>query len=317
MAILHTLVKNKDIYTLTNLGVDTLSYNLKKDNCSEVKDIVLGTLAQNAEVTFIIQQDGDYVLTLNDESDTLTVSFVYYENFLKSLVESTKDILCGCRCKECDNCHSDCDENLCLVNGYQTYFNLTSPLYQEYYKSIIPYFRCRLQDDLICTTTNQLILGQSDCAVVTKEHVMMFYLAIYYKQLSQSADEEETEYLNSKFYIKPILNCIRKSGINLTDIQELINTPPSAITLLDTEYNIPGEEQLEGLVSFEFEFNDSLINISNNISYSTPIVLVIDSLPLIGDLTYLGNPVYEGQVFLISQLADLTFELESTISDSF
>jgi hypothetical protein len=215
--VIYTLVKYKDVYTLSNQGA-AFSYKVYRKDCVENTLLYENTLATSASVVLPITDDGKFLLQMgaSDDATTVSVTIVYYKNFLTSIVKSTKQELCNCKCKDCD-CEEP-KESECIGTKWSVYTHLTGIGVDEI-TDISPYFDCRFNEGITCNSREKFFYGKDDCKFLTTDNIMLYYLGIYYAELMAALDAEETAYIKLKFKSAEILPCISRKGIDLVTIQ--------------------------------------------------------------------------------------------------
>jgi len=215
--VVYSLIKYKDVYTLSNQGV-AFSYKIYRKDCVENTLEFEGTLPADSSVVLPITNDGKYLLNMlsSDDATEVNVNLIYYKNFLLSLVKSTEKELCGCKCKDCD-CEEP-KETECLSTKYSVYTHLTGEGIVTM-TTISPYFDCRFNEGVTCNSRENYFYGKEDCKSLATDNIMLHYLGLYYSELLGAADTEEKDYIKLKFKSATILPCISRKGINLVTIQ--------------------------------------------------------------------------------------------------
>ncbi len=218
--VVYSLIKYKDVYTLSNQGV-AFSYQVYRKDC--IEDILLyeNTLTTSSSVVLPLVDDGKYTLkmTASDDESIESITLISYKNFLTSIVKSTEQELCNCKCKDCD-----CDEpkeSECLNTKLSVYTHLTGEGIDTI-SSISSYFDCRFNEGVTCNQREKYFYGKEDCKSLTLDNIILQYLGIYYSNLMLAADTEEEDYVKLKFKSAVILPCISRKGIDLKTIQTLL-----------------------------------------------------------------------------------------------
>ena len=225
MVIDYQLRNYKGVNTLSNQGVYPFSYTLSKVSCQEdITIIATGTISNNSNVIVFIKNDGNYLLNITDIYGSTPVNYIfpYYNNLLLYIIKSTEKVLCNCKCQE-DNCNDNIDLS-CLLSSVINY----SLLYKEsneYLTQITNYFICRINENLDCNNINLLLYGKNNknCGALVEDTLVMYFLSFYYYALSIADDADEVLYVKNKYNSATILKCIKKLGVNLTDIENLVN----------------------------------------------------------------------------------------------
>lgn len=227
MAFSYTFVKYKDVYTLTNTnGSETLDYLLEKsENCDSYVEVTSGTLpgtlSPNNSVALPITTDGEYRLTLTDETPAnQVINLKYYLNLQESLINDINLVLCGCECKSCEDCN-DCITQLSAIVKHGSFISLSAIDYTTTYTLISDYLKCILNEDIQCVLRNEKYIGTTEVATSLKLLLSLWYLVMYFGEFNSAADTDEEDYVNTKFDYNTISKCIMKLGINISDIKNL------------------------------------------------------------------------------------------------
>lgn len=215
--VIYTLVKYKDVYTLSNQGV-AFSYEVYSKDCVENTLLYSNTLATDASIVLPLVNDGKYLLKMiaSDDDSIVNVNLINYKNFLASIVKSTEQELCNCKCKDCD-CEEP-KETECLSTKWSVYTHLTEEGLEEI-SNIAPYFDCRFNEGITCISREKFFYGKDTCKSLGTDNIMLYYLGVYYSELMDGADDEEKAYIKLKFKSAEILPCISRKGIDLVTIQ--------------------------------------------------------------------------------------------------
>lgn len=218
MAIVHSLTKYKDVYTLFNEGVTSFSYILYIKDCTERLEISSGNLAADSSINLSTTKDGFYIVKLTENTEILEVPFNSFKNLLLSIVKSLKKVLCNCTCKNCD---CDSSDKPCVLSQINA-FILLNPEYTNTLNLIAPYFNCRLVNLVDCQQTNLLVYGKTSCKELDENLLILYYLTIYLYDSAQAVDAEEVSYVKSKLNYTVLQKCITMLGINISEIVDLL-----------------------------------------------------------------------------------------------
>lgn len=227
MAFSYTLVKYKDVWKLTNTNTsETLDYLLEKsENCLSYTEVVSGTLTSGLTTSNIlilpVTEDGEYRLTLTDESSaTQIVSLKYYLNLQLSVIQDVKLVLCDCECQSCSDC-DDCITQLSAITKHGLFISLSALDYTATYTLISDYLKCIIGEDIQCVLRNEKYIGITEVTNSLKLLLSLLYLTMYFQEFNDATDTNEETYINSKFEFETISKCIMKLGININDIKDL------------------------------------------------------------------------------------------------
>lgn len=218
MAVRQNVTKYKDVYTLYNVGVTSFSYSLLLIDCGEATQVVEGSLIASGGVLLPMSKDGNYELTVWDESESTVINYRTRKNLLLSIVKSIKKSLCDCKCKNCD-CEEE--EVSCNLHKIMSYI-IAKPEINNVVKLISPYFDCRLKEGSDCTVANEIIYGKNNCIDLEKNLLSLYYLSIYLYEVCHSNDPDEDLYVSSIMNYKELQKCISLLGISILEIKKLL-----------------------------------------------------------------------------------------------
>lgn len=223
MAVLYTLTKYKDTYTLVNTNANTLDYTISKVECDILTVIASGTLVATGSRgdTLILPLnliDGQYRVNLDDGITRIDLTDIfYYKNLLDKIIENAEYILCEChKCDECKEC-IDCELNLVLLVQILSYYMMTKDEYQSRLTLVIDSVRCTVDDKILYSLMNKMIYGNEDVKHLYLQLVSMFYITFYSEDFSDAVDEEEELYVTEKYNFTKVIKCIKKLGINIQE----------------------------------------------------------------------------------------------------
>lgn len=223
MALGYILRDYKDIYTLENVGLVTLSYTLSKKECDSVTTIEEGDILAGQTITLPINYiDGVYSIEISDNIETLILpDILFYNNLLISIIDNVEEVVCGCKgCDTCDDCgDEECSLHLNTLIAVLAFNFMKSPKYNDYLDLVAEVLKCTIDARILCLITKQLILGKEDSKDLVLEIIALYYLAFYFKDLADAEDAEEVTYIKTKYNSVKILRCIRKMGIDIDAIE--------------------------------------------------------------------------------------------------
>lgn len=226
MPLTYTFTKYKDVYTLQNTGVLPLTYSLTREISSENFSAPLknGVLTTSSVAILTFPVDGVYKLLLDDGESQETIDIRTYNNLLVSFITVSEKLLCGCaKCNECEECN-ECEDYLGAFMKAYSFNALSLPLYQDAINLIPQYSLPDFEDDVVCTITKEKVYGSSSVKEPMLKILSYYYAAFYSEDFSNALDQEERDYINIKYKIEKISKCIKKLGINITDILNPSNT---------------------------------------------------------------------------------------------
>jgi len=218
MALDYTYTNIKDVHSLTNNESTAMAYTINKIDCDKTTEIKVGTLLANQTAILNFKQDGNYSIILQVGEEIETVPLIkYYNNLLLSFLYEVEKVLCGCTpCKDCEECN-DCEDYINSFSKALAFNSLNFPKYQLYIDTITNNQACDFNDEVLCALTKEKIYGSTSFKEVILRVLATYYLSFYYKDLSLVVDQEEKDYINTKYKFIKISKCMRNLGINPTE----------------------------------------------------------------------------------------------------
>jgi len=211
MAIEHTFLTYKDVNTLTNKGVATLSYTLQRNACGEMTTTMSGTLALNQSVILKMPLTGKYEFTFRDGVNPDIQKIIYnFEKILEDTICVVQDILCGQVCVDCD---SNCETTSTVFSKLMLYNQLNLIKYTEYMVGVSTVFFCYSENLIYDNEYKEQLTGESNHIGLLKQNIAFLYSVFYFQQLSKAIDQAEIDYIKIKFKSALILPCIRTLGL--------------------------------------------------------------------------------------------------------
>lgn len=239
----YTVTKYKDVFTLNNTdGVNSLDHTINKRNgCyNYVESVELASLAIATSIELVLKDDGEFQIAITQNAVNTTVTIKQYTDLLASIIIDVNLMLCGCDCSNCDDCAQNCTEQQTTILKLLSYVSLTYPQYNLSLEKVSEVIGCLLNIDISCLLVNEKITGVSDNSDLLKKIVSIYYLALYFVEKIQSADDEELDYIETKYNFNIISVCISQLGIDITEVEEIINNNMGTITMNTGAYvNLP------------------------------------------------------------------------------
>jgi hypothetical protein len=224
----YTLTHKKDVYYILNDEAVPLDYTLQDiDPCTTDDVVSVGQIAvaENFEVPLI--KDGVYQINLTEGANESNIYIKYYLNLQLSMIEDIFTVLCPCDCG-CANCTDlSTDKYQALLttrNKIDVFKYLSSSRYDAVFTVVHKGTACLVEPQLYCDITTEGVTGMAAYnEQLTKQLIALDYLAMYFADLKGVTDQEEIDYINNKYQSDSILCCINKLGINIKEIETLIN----------------------------------------------------------------------------------------------
>ena len=227
MAILYEFTERQDSFFIKNLDAITLTYKLFRiANCPSITyEIFTSALELNEEDCLNIYEDASYKLTISNGVDTdIDILFSSYKNLEKSIANNTFILICD----KCNNCNDECDSYCQLLNTLakaEVKRNLSDSLFNIYYNLIYTELVCLLEKNVNYRVKEEMIYGKNCCDLRTPQILLSaYYLTMYYYEFFKATTIEESTYICNKYKMEDVFCCIRNLGINIDNIQSIIQT---------------------------------------------------------------------------------------------
>lgn len=311
----YTIQRNKNIFTISKTGENPIDITVfKQDSCSNDTFVEILPLQTTSTSVDIVLSNGDgiykFLISSLVEEDIKTIEILipYYDSMLISLIQDIDSLLCGCKCKTCDDC-KDTDKDLSTVLlKLISYYTITNNYYSAFLNVAFNCLKCSIVDANECIIINEKVVGNSDNTILLKKIISLYYLAFYFAEFKSTTD---ANYINTKFKYEKIKKCINILGIDiqciLNNINDMglftitsnayINKPPSEVG----DFNLTVENRSETILTSSM-FTTSTIPAYSDPENDAADAIRIDSLPATGQLLYDGNPVVIGQAMAIADI---------------
>jgi len=227
MALNYTYLKYKDTYTLKNNGAVDLTYHISTVTCETTAEVKTGVIIPNQTVVLTFAVDGKYSVYLSSSTETSTPFIIkYYNNLLTSLISMTEQTVCGCgKCKDCEECNQ-CEDYLGTFMKAQAFNTVNYPIYQTAINQVTENNACLYTQEVLCSLLHEKVYG----TVETKDTMLIiigsYYLSFYYQDKFLAVDQEEKDYVTSKYKFDKIGSCLKKKGLTLTEPACTTTEPP-------------------------------------------------------------------------------------------
>ncbi len=221
MALLYTFTKYKDTYTITNDGVIDLTYTVSNLSCDSSTLISTIIIKPDTTKNIVFLYDGKYQILLDDGIEQETIEVDIYYDLLTSFIDDVEAIVCGCKeCDGCEDCNS-CNQYLAGLTKAFAFNSLNSSLYQSFINNINETFRCDFNDTVACAMLKNKVYGNEELTDIINKLIGYYYFAFYFKDTLLAIDDEEKDYINTKYKFTKISKCMKKVGITITDAIEI------------------------------------------------------------------------------------------------
>lgn len=261
--------------------------------------------------------DGIYKIKIDRIVNNVVIESVeaiypYYGMLLKSIVNETEKILCGCECSTCDDCMKNPKEVVDLLMKSFSYYILMSKYYSRFFDAIFNCLRTSISEINNCILINENFIGSSDNKDLLQKLISSLYLSFFYAEYYNTDDEN---LIKNKFKYNKIIKCI---SVTNTDIEcitkqiennmglfsikfdKYINQPPSVVGDYDA-----GTVANQAVITLTpAMFTTATVPAYADPENDAPQAIRIDTLATNGAvIKYNGNPVTQGQIITIADLA--------------
>ncbi|MFV0254746.1 MAG: hypothetical protein ACK5G7_01240 [Erysipelotrichaceae bacterium] len=313
--------KKQDTYLITNQEVVPINYEIKKlYDCTNFLTISDGVILPNETQIFDFSDDGEYQIVI-EETDI--VSIKHYLKLQNSIIEGVLNSICDCKCGcECNDDKDEFCDLLMLRAKIDIYKKLTNPQGVAFYNAVTKYTKCLIEKSIYCNIDKEIILGESECnKEIVKQLISLDYLGMYFFEMAQVCLTEDKEYIRCKFNTKTIFCCIQSLGIDIDDIENLINNNNMGLFTINSGAYVNQAPSEVG--DYTLNVNNRAVTVLTLAMFSTLTTpayadpegdavkeVRIDTLPADGVLKLSGVNVTPGQVILVADVnaGNLTYE---------
>ncbi len=302
----------QDKYSVTNQEDVAITYEVKRlYDCTNFLTISEGTIEPAITEEFSFNQDGEYQIIIN-ETDTITIK--HYLKLKDSIIEGVLNLICDCNCGcECNDEEDNYCNLLMLRAKIDVYKRLTNPYGGAFFDAVYSHTKCLVEKPVYCAVDNELILGEQECnEELVKQMIALDYLAMYFFDFAQACLVEDERYVREKFNTKTIFCCLQAIGIDVGDIEELINENMGLLTFNSGSYvNQPPATVGDYAISVANRAS-TILTIDMFTTLTTPAYsdpegdavqsVRIDVLPANGSLELSSVPCTPGQVILAADI---------------
>lgn len=275
------IIKEKEAYRLYNNTIQPLYAIIKIIDCEgNEQDVVNYNINGNDNVLFTPEKDGDYVITGTPvNSPTRVIYLSHYYLLQTTFIKSVEALLCNCTTQK--NCktlqESSCiDAQNTVINalftlGFQKTLNPSKDNTNALFEAYMLYFyrhHCSLMP-LFCTKEVDIKLKNYSTynnAIVKKMIAIMYLVLYFYEKEISNPQLEYIEYINTKFNTLTINDCILKTGIDITIVDNIFSE------VYYKDYESPVICDLFTFISltpyFELDFNFKLNEVINGVYHT-------------------------------------------------
>lgn len=315
--------KKQDIYSVTNNETIPVTYEVKKlYDCVNFLTISDGTIEVGETEEFDFIEDGEYQIVVNG-TETTTIYIKHYLKLLNSIIEGVLNNICDCNCG-CE-CLDESEDPLCnllmLRAKIDVYKRLINPQAVAFFDIVGQTVKCLIEKPVYCAVDKEIILGESECnKEIVKQLISLDYLALYFFEYVQACLTKDKEYVRNKFNTSTIFCCIQTLGIDVGDIEQLINENMGTFTINSGAYvnqapSSVGDYSIKVLNRATTVLTLDMFTTLTTPAYADPEgdlpqSVRIDTLPGDGVLKLSGANVTAGQIILVADInaGNLTYE---------
>lgn len=241
------VVKQKEEYVLYNVHTSPLVYSIISKSCNGTSVVdANGNLPVGSSVLFTPTKDGDYIIQysyvdaqLVEHNNEFIIS--HYPALIKSFVANITKLLgdCGCsdgiadktsdctspeakRCLESQNIYGESLLVFGFINTLASCKDNYNVLF-EAYKDAIDLYKCDIYNEFCAKEINMRIAGHSEYSEkLIKKVIAILYLLLYFYEKEITKEEPQyIDFLNEKYNWKELSKLVRKSDIDILEIEHL------------------------------------------------------------------------------------------------
>lgn len=330
-----TIVDNE--ITVRNLQADDLVQVTiyVSENCSDdYREVIKPYLVDFEKTRKLPLIDGTYRIKIdritidgNTLIETKEYLYPYFGMLLNSIIVDLEYFLCGCTCKDCDDCHEDEKSALSIMVKAFSYYTLLYKYYSRFYDAVFKCLDCSILEINSCILRNEKFLGKTDTNDLLKKILTGFYTAFYYAEYYNATTDEAKDKINKKFKADKIFKCIKTTNSEIDCITKQIENNMGIFQItFDAYKNRPPSEVGDYSTTAG---NRAVLTITPQMfttltvpAYADPEgdaaqAVRIDSLATNGATLMLGsNPVTVGQIITMTTIAGGTLTLVGPNQDA-
>lgn len=303
------------------------------EDCSEdFREVIKPYLIDFEETIKLPMIDGSYKIKIDRIVDNVVIDtskyiYPYYGMLLKSIISELDYFLCGCDCKNCDNCNKDEKSALNIILKTFSYYTLLYKYYPRFYDAVFKCLNCSILDINNCILRNEKFLGVAQNEDLLEKILSSFYLSFYYAEYYNAENDTAKELINKKFKYDKLIKCIKITNTDINCItnqiennmglfqvtfEAYVNRPPSTVGNYTTTVDNRASTVLTPAM-----FTTLTTPVYSDPEGDAAQAIRIDSLATNGAVLKLNsNPVTVGQVITIATIANNTLTLQGPNQDA-
>ena len=290
------------------------------ENCSDnFREVIKSYTIDFEETVKLPVIDGSYKIKIDRIVDNVVIDtdeyiYPYYGLLLGSIIDELEYFLCGCNCKDCDDCNKDEKSALSIMLKSFSYYTLLYKYYPRFYDAVFKCMNCSILDINNCILRNEKFLGVSQNEDLLEKILSAFYLSFYFAEYYNAVDDSAKELINKKFKYNKLIKCIKTTNADIDCITNqiennmglfqvtfdaYINRPPTEVGDYSTT---AGNRAIITLTPAMF--TTLTIPAYHDPEGDAAQAIRVDSLATNSAvLTYNNNPVTVGQIITIADIA--------------
>lgn len=230
------LTKEKETYIVSSTVTINGTYKITKKDCNEEVLIEQGTFS-NPSITFTLKTDGEYLLSILENSKEDSIIISHYPAIIKRIVNKMSYLLCNdCNknYKQLKPCITQEEENFLLYGDIYSQLlyltNIINPIkigescdiIKDFITTVIRENKCEFLFIFCKDELNYKIKGEHNNSFKNsnREILGILYLILYYYEKRVSINTiENNNFLNNKYNYYELKKCLIKIGLDLTKIE--------------------------------------------------------------------------------------------------
>ena len=302
------------------------------ENCpDDFREVIKPFIIDFEETVKLPVIDGSYKIKIDRIVDNVVIDtgeyiYPYYRMLLASIINDLEYFLCGCNCKDCDNCTKDEKYALSIMLKSFSYYTLLYKYYPRFYDVVFKCMNCSILDINNCILRNEKFLGVAQNEDLLEKILSSFYLSFYYAEYYNAENDTAKELINKKFKYDKLIKCIKTTNADINCItNQITNNMGIFQVTFDAYINKPplevGDYSTTAGNRATLVLTPAMFTTLTVPAYSDPEgdaaqAVRIDSLATNGATLMLGsNPVTVGQIITMTTIAGGTLTLQGPNQD--